>query len=86
VSTAQIVQALAEHAWPLTWASIGGTLVGILAWFARRVFKSRTASYLAHVEALRWSRRRTGLPEDKLHELIVEAARRDLDLRDPRAG
>ena len=39
------------------------------------VLKSRAASYLTYVEALRWSRRRTGLPEDKLDELIVEAAR-----------
>jgi hypothetical protein len=49
---AWLAQALIEHAGRLTLASLGGTIVGILAWFTRRVLKSRTASYLAHVEAL----------------------------------
>ena len=83
MSATQVVEALAEHAWPLTWASLGSTLVGTLAWLARRAVKSRTVAFVAHVEALRWTRRRTGLPEDKLHELIVDTARRDLDLPDP---
>lgn len=75
MSLVEIAQAIFEYVWPL--------LSVTLVWCARRVLKSRTASYLAHAVALRWSCRRSGVPEDKLHELIVDAARQDLGIRDP---
>lgn len=74
MSTAQIMQWLYEHAWPLVTAFLL-ILVGSLACF--------TAGLVCAAAACRWIRARDDLPEDKRQELTTAVIRRYLRLRDP---
>lgn len=74
MSAAQVMQWLYELAWPLVTAFLL-IVVGTLARFA--------AGLVCATVACRWIRARDDLPEDKRQELITDAIRRYLHLRNP---
>ena len=83
---------LIEYLWPVTWLSLGGTVVTIFAWFARRLCKSRTVHSLdrtlaALIEARGMSRslRREGVSGADREELIKAYWRQYHGLPDPPA-
>ena len=66
----EVIRAIGEHAWLAPPIAI--------IWILLKTHTARIADRIISTEVLdRWLRAK-GIPEDKRHELIVDAAKRDL--------